>query len=136
MKEIVRSPLFDCQFTTRMTTRPLAYIGYTQMLPRYELHVTHVVLTTMQCVVFIQILASSGKKGFYEGRIADAIVAACASFGGVMSTDDLMNHVSTFEEPISTDFKTVKLWETPPNSQGIVALMTLNLLETFDLKGK
>jgi gamma-glutamyltranspeptidase len=110
-------------------------------LQSIELHVVIIYavgllsIHSMHCASRVQILASSGKKGFYEGRIAEAIVAACASFGGVMSTDDLKDHFSTFDEPISTEFKTVKLWEMPPNSQGVVALMTLNLLETFDLKG-
>lgn len=84
----------------------------------------------------LQALAVGGKQGFYEGRIADAIVAACAAFGGVMAADDLRNHTSTFDAPISTDYKGVRLWEMPPNGQGVVALMCLNLLETYDLKGK
>ena len=56
-------------------------------------------------------------------------------FGGVMTTEDLAHHVTTYEEPISVEYKGVRLREIPPNGQGIVALMALNILEEFDLKG-
>ena len=83
----------------------------------------------------LQLLATFGKPGFYQGAVANAIVDAVAAFGGVMTTDDLLNHVTTLDQPISVDYKGVRVWEIPPNGQGIVALMALNLLEKFDLKG-
>jgi gamma-glutamyltranspeptidase/glutathione hydrolase len=86
-------------------------------------------------VFVIQELAVHGKKGFYEGRIAQAICEAVSKFGGVMSLDDLKNHVTTFEEPIKTSYKGHNVWEIPPNGQGITALMALNILEDFNLKG-
>ena len=81
----------------------------------------------------LQEVAEGGKKGFYEGRIAEAIVKVVRQHGGVMRSKDLADHMSTFVEPISTNYKGVRLWEIPANGQGIVALMTLNLLEKFDL---
>ena len=77
-----------------------------------------------------------GKSGFYEGRIAKAICDIVQSHGGVMYPDDLKNHNSTFEEPISVDYKGYKVWEIPPNGQGITALMALNILEEYDLKSE
>ena len=53
-----------------------------------------------------------------------------------MTLQDLQNHTSTFDDPINTDYKGVKLWECQPNGQGIVALLTLNILETYDLQCK
>jgi len=45
-------------------------------------------------------LAENGKDGFYKGRIAEAIVEAIKSKGGVMELEDLAEHASSFVEPI------------------------------------
>ena len=47
--------------------------------------------------------------------------------------EDLAVHHSTWETPVSTAYQGLRLWECPPNGQGITALMALNLLEGFDL---
>eukprot|EP00808_Paulinella_micropora_P005585 g14260.t1 len=60
-------------------------------------------------------LGKEGVKGFYEGRIAEAIVEAVRSQGGFLSLDDLRTHRTTFPEPISVRFKGVDVWEIPPN---------------------
>ncbi|ELU08360.1 hypothetical protein CAPTEDRAFT_163281 [Capitella teleta] len=82
-----------------------------------------------------QVLAEKGKEGFYKGEIAESIVEVVQQFGGTMTVDDLSGHETTYEDPISVDYKGVRLWETAPNGQGIVALMALNILKEFDLKG-
>ena len=82
-----------------------------------------------------QELATHGKKGFYEGRVAQAIVDIVQANGGVITLEDLKQHTSTMVEPISVSYKGVRLWEIPPNGQGIAALMALNILEGMDLKG-
>lgn len=79
-------------------------------------------------------LGRLGKKGFYEGRIAKAIVDAVETFGGVMTMDDLKSHVTTYEDPISTDYRGYRVWEIPPNGHGMAALIALNVLEAYDLK--
>ncbi|KAJ8318022.1 hypothetical protein KUTeg_003113, partial [Tegillarca granosa] len=79
-------------------------------------------------------LSNHGKKGFYEGRIAQAIVDVIEKFGGVMTLDDLKNHKSTLVDPISVDYKGYRIWEIPPNGQGITALIAFNILQHFDLK--
>jgi gamma-glutamyltranspeptidase/glutathione hydrolase len=48
--------------------------------------------------------------------------------------DDLASHVSTWEEPISVTYRGLRIYECPPNGQGITALIALNILEGFDLK--
>ncbi|KAJ8418898.1 hypothetical protein AAFF_G00003970 [Aldrovandia affinis] len=75
-----------------------------------------------------------GKAAFYEGRIAEAIVDVIGQNGGVMSLDDLKSHASTEVTPLFTDYKGVRLWECPPNGQGITALIALNVLENFPMK--
>ncbi|CAL8256955.1 unnamed protein product [Merluccius merluccius] len=79
-------------------------------------------------------LGELGKDGFYRGRVAHAIVDVVHQNGGVMTLDDLSSHDSEVVTPISTDYKGVRLWEPPPNSQGLAALLLLNTLEKLPLK--
>ncbi|KAG9092096.1 hypothetical protein FRC06_000251 [Ceratobasidium sp. 370] len=82
-------------------------------------------------------LASEGKKGFYTGRVAEAIVELIKSKGGVMELGDLAAHDTEFVEPISyTYVGEVTLYECPPNGQGITALMALGILEAAQEAGK
>ena len=77
----------------------------------------------------LEILAEEGADGFYSGSIGQAIVNAVQSVGGVMTLSDLQNHKSTFPDPISVDFCGMRVWEVPPNGQGITALMALNTIQ-------
>ena len=81
-----------------------------------------------------RLLAEHGKAGFYEGPVADAIIDIVRANGGVMAHDDLRQHTSTFDTPISVNYKGVDVWEMPPNGQGITALLALNILEGIDVK--
>mmetsp|Transcript_15315 Transcript_15315/g.59857 ORF Transcript_15315/g.59857 Transcript_15315/m.59857 type:complete len:544 (+) Transcript_15315:50-1681(+) len=78
-------------------------------------------------------LGKHGNKAFYEGRIAQAIVDAVQSRGGVLSLDDLKNHTVTEDEPIHVRYGGVDVYEMPPNGQGITALLALNLLEGMQM---
>lgn len=80
-----------------------------------------------------RLLAAHGKDGFYRGEVSKAIVDLIQAEGGLMTADDLANHTSEFVDPISTEYRGVKIWEIPPNGQGIVALMSLNMLTNFDV---
>ncbi|XP_034002633.1 glutathione hydrolase-like YwrD proenzyme isoform X7 [Trematomus bernacchii] len=79
-------------------------------------------------------LGEHGKPAFYQGRVAQAIVDIIIQNGGVMTLDDLSSHDSEVVTPISTEYKGVRLWEPPPNSQGLAALLLLNILDNFRLK--
>ncbi|MHC4607446.1 MAG: gamma-glutamyltransferase family protein [Planctomycetota bacterium] len=78
-------------------------------------------------------VADGGKDAFYRGAIAGAIVRTLREHGGVMEGADLAEHESTWEEPISTTYGPLRVWECPPNGQGLAALLALNLLKGFDL---
>jgi gamma-glutamyltranspeptidase/glutathione hydrolase len=78
-------------------------------------------------------IAESGEQAFYQGEIAQAIAHTIQSAGGCLNEDDLANHASTWDTPISTDYRGYHIWECPPNGQGLAALLALNILEGFDL---
>ncbi len=81
----------------------------------------------------LRAVASGGKEAFYRGEIAVAVARAVTEAGGVMTTDDLAAHESTWDAPISTTYRGIRVWECPPNGQGITALLALNILEGLDL---
>jgi gamma-glutamyltranspeptidase/glutathione hydrolase len=78
-------------------------------------------------------LAGGGKAAFYQGDISHAIVSVLRESGGVMTAEDLAAHRSTWDAPISTTYRGYRVWECPPNGQGLAALLALNILEEFDL---
>jgi len=78
-------------------------------------------------------IAQEGKMAFYQGDIAEAIAQTVQSAGGCLTSDDLSAHTSSWEEPISVSYRDVRIWECPPNGQGLTALLALNILEGFDL---
>jgi len=78
-------------------------------------------------------VAEAGKAAFYNGEIAEAIAQTVQQAGGCLSIDDLAAHTSTWQQPIGIDYRGVRLWEIPPNGQGLGALLALNILEGFDL---
>ena len=82
----------------------------------------------------LELLAAGGRDAFYRGEIAEKIVAYSRKEGGFFSIEDFARHTSEWQEPISTTYRGVTVWELPPNSQGLAALEMLNILERFDLK--
>lgn len=81
-----------------------------------------------------RIVADGGSDAYYKGEIGKKIIETIQKYGGVMTERDLANHVSTWDEPISTTYRGVRVWECPPNGQGLAALVALNILEEYDLK--
>jgi gamma-glutamyltranspeptidase/glutathione hydrolase len=81
----------------------------------------------------LRIIAEGGKAAFYQGEIAEAIANVIRQAGGCMTVDDLATHTSTWEQPISTTYRGYRVWECPPNGQGLATLLALNLLEGYQL---
>lgn len=82
----------------------------------------------------LALLAEKGRDAFYKGPIAEAIVEYSKKHGGFFSLADFERHTSTWEDPITTSYRGLDVWELPPNGQGLAALQMLNILERFDLK--
>ena len=83
----------------------------------------------------LELIARGGRDAFYKGPIAKAIGDDMARRKGLLTAADLAAHTSEWTDPISTDYKGHQVLEFPPNTQGVVALEMLNILEGFDLKG-
>jgi gamma-glutamyltranspeptidase/glutathione hydrolase len=82
----------------------------------------------------LQKIASGGSDAFYRGDIAREIVSSLQKLGGQLTMKDFADHRTTWVKPVSTTYRSVELFELPPNCQGIAALEMLNVLEGFDLK--
>ncbi len=78
-------------------------------------------------------IANGGRDVFYKGDIAKKIDAFMKKRGGYLSYKDLADHTSQWVEPVSTTYRGYRVWELPPNGQGIAVLEMLNILENFDL---
>ncbi len=78
-------------------------------------------------------IALGGRDAFYRGDIARRIVAFSEANGGYFTMPDFEDHTSAWVEPVSTNYRGYDVWEVPPNSSGILALMILNLMEGYDV---
>jgi gamma-glutamyltranspeptidase/glutathione hydrolase len=78
-------------------------------------------------------IAETGARDFYQGETADAIVSFARQTGGLLAEADLAGHESSWVEPIGVDYRGCRVWEIPPNGQGIAALIALGILEGLEL---
>ena len=78
-------------------------------------------------------IAEQGRDGFYAGPVAEAIVRLSREEGGLMTLDDLRELQPEWVTPISTTYRGWTVYELPAPTQGIAALMMLNLMEQVPL---
>jgi gamma-glutamyltranspeptidase/glutathione hydrolase len=79
----------------------------------------------------LTLLANDGPQAYYSGEIAKAILATERELNGAMQADDLKEFSAEWVEPISTTYRGWKVYELPPNGQGMAALEMLNIMEQF-----
>jgi gamma-glutamyltranspeptidase/glutathione hydrolase len=77
-------------------------------------------------------LAAEGPDLVYRGRIAEAI-AGRLERDGFLTAEDLAAHTGEWGEPIATTYRGFTIYQTPPPTQGLAALLAFNLLEGFPL---
>jgi gamma-glutamyltranspeptidase/glutathione hydrolase len=80
-----------------------------------------------------KLIASEGDAAFYRGAIAKAVLKTSDRLGGKMALADLSEFEAEWVTPISTDYHGWKVYELPPQGQGIAALEMLNLMSQFPL---
>ena len=82
----------------------------------------------------LTIIAERGPRGFYEGVVADKLVAAIRNAGGIMTGDDLKSYQAILRAPVRGTYRGYDIISMPlPSSGGTVLLETLNILEGFPL---
>jgi gamma-glutamyltranspeptidase / glutathione hydrolase len=79
-------------------------------------------------------IATNGPQHMYGGELGRRIAEHVHSLGGFLTTEDFARHTVSWIDPISVPFRGYRLWELPPNSQGIAALEMLRILEGYDLE--
>jgi gamma-glutamyltranspeptidase / glutathione hydrolase len=82
----------------------------------------------------LKLIAAQGPAAFYRGPITQAILRTSSRLGGKMTADDLSEFSAEWVQPISTEYRGWRVYEMPPNSQGVAALEMLNLLAQFPLR--
>lgn len=75
-----------------------------------------------------RLLAMYGRRVFYTGEIARAIVAKSHALGGTMTLRDLAQYRGEWTSPVETAYHGAHLLELPPPSQGFAANEALNIL--------
>ncbi len=78
-------------------------------------------------------IAKDGRDAFYKGEVADDMIATLTAMGGVHSAQDFADVACTDTSPVAGTYKDIEVVEHPPNGQGAVALLLLNILEHFDI---
>lgn len=81
----------------------------------------------------LEVIARKGRVGFYEGPVADAMLATLNRHGGFHTVEDFAAVEGDYVDPISTTYRGYDIHQVPPNHQGLTALVMLNVLEGYDL---
>ena len=78
-------------------------------------------------------IAKEGRAGFYEGEVAEDMIASLQALGGTHTLDDLAATACDYTTPVAGPYQGIELVEHPPNGQGATAILLLNILKHFDL---
>ncbi len=82
----------------------------------------------------LRLIATDGPSAFYKGPIAKAILQTSARLGGKLAAADLAEFQAEWVQPISTEYHGWRVYELPPNTQGVAALEMLNIFSQFPLR--
>ncbi len=81
----------------------------------------------------LRLIAREGAKGFYEGPVAEDMVASLRALGGMHTLEDFAAVKADYVEPVTGPYRGATIAELPPNGQGAVALLIARLLEGFEI---
>ena len=72
-------------------------------------------------------------RDFYQGDLANQIDVFSRKYKGYLRKEDLAAYKPEWVEPISVNYRGYEVWEIPPNGQGLLALIALNILKNFEM---
>jgi gamma-glutamyltranspeptidase/glutathione hydrolase len=107
--------------------------GKRVFLPQGAAPKTGAIFRNPELAQALKLIADGGADAFYRGPIAKAILRTSDRLGGTMAGADLSEFQAEWVEPISTEYRGWKVYELPPNGQGMATLEMLNLMEQFPL---
>lgn len=81
-------------------------------------------------------IGETNAESFYRGNLAQKIAEFSRQYNGFLSAEDLADFRPTWVEPIRVNYRGYDVWEIPPNGQGLIALMALNILNGFEFPAK
>lgn len=81
----------------------------------------------------LRAIARGGADAFYRGPIAEDIVACLRRVGGLLTLDDFAQFEPEYVQAISAEYRGYRLWECPPNGQGLTPLLIARILQQFEL---
>lgn len=84
----------------------------------------------------LQLIAETNGEAFYRGELAEKIVRCVYEYNGFLSMEDLARYQVEWVQPINVNYRGYDIWEIPPNGQGLVALLALQILKDFNFHSK
>ena len=92
------------------------------------------VITNPDLAKTLQLIAEGGKDAFYTGEVAQAIIDTVASYGGVMTLEDLASFEPAIREPVKGTYRGYQIVSCPPASSGGTHIVeVMNILENYDI---
>ena len=119
------------EYSEELSTFPETKKIFQQAYPNFK----NKILIQKDLANTLKIIASKGKKGFYEGEIAEKISSEMKKNDGLISKSDLKKYNPVWREPLISDYKDTKIITMgPPSSGGLHVIQMLNILDNFNLK--
>jgi gamma-glutamyltranspeptidase / glutathione hydrolase len=83
----------------------------------------------------LQLISAGGAKAFYEGPLAEKMIAAVNAAGGQWTAQDMKGYIAIERDVVRGTYRGHDIVSMPPPSSGGVHLLQiLNILEGFDIK--